>query len=442
VLNNKGNRINLNNYSLFKMKFFNNDVPNDEYKCYIITMKRIFIVLFLCFFGMTIFAQDMSYYTSEYMRPSGSFSDRLVVLETVRDMNRTGIGSFYHEALKYLLARTPDIKTRNEREAAEQSVIIISQQLGAEKYTAAATDLWYTVDAYDVVKGTNEGNAMQAALIALGQVDGRDYIPHVVKRLNDYNAQTYRSEAKRRVQTAVIGCINALETFQDISGYRPVFFASVGSYDLAVKQIASNALPNIAVDPGNVISGIIQDISSNPTVKLEALNQMLKTRAPDSSKAKVAADALATGWTYTISDKANQERLRDMRKIAIETIRQYGVANNSVYTNLEKSYSNNFVNSKPDYDEIMFALNALAAVKSDESVNLLFKFLNELNGRRRSGPWADKERQVFQWVVSCIGITETKVPEVRYLLTSIQRAAYYTPYEQGLARNALNQLGS
>jgi hypothetical protein len=425
------------------MKFFNNVVSKDKNFCYINTMKRIFIVLFLSFFGMTIFAQDMSYYTADYMRPDGSFAERLAVLEAVRDTNRTGIGSFYHEALKYLLVRTPELKSRTEREAAEQSVIILSQGLGAEKYTAAATDLWYTIDAYDVVKGTNEGNAMQAALIALGQVNGRDYIPHVVQRLNDYNTQTYRNaETRRRIQTAVIGCINALETFQDISGYRPVFFASVGSYDPAVKQIAANALPNIAVDPGDVINGIIVDLGSNPAVKLEALREMLKTRAPNSSKAKVAAGALATGWSYTISDKANQERLRDMRKIAIETIRQYGVTDNSVYGNLEKSYSNNFINSKPDYDEIMLTLNALAAVKSNEAVSLLTKFLSELNGRRRSGPWADKERQVFQWVVSCIGATGTKSEEVRYLLTTIQRTSYYTPYEQGLARYALTQLGT
>jgi hypothetical protein len=429
--------------NLVLMKFINYSVPNYIYFCYINTMKRLFIVLSLSFFGMTIFAQDMSYYTREYMRPDGSFAERLAVLEAVRDAGVTGAGSFYHEALKFLLLRTPDVRTRNEREAAEQCVILISQGLGAEKYTAAATDLWYTIDAYDVVKGTNEGNAMQAALIALGQVNGRDYLPHVVQRLNDYNTQTYRNaETRRRVQTAVIGCIIALETFQDISGFRPVFFASVGSYDPAVKQIASNALPNISADPGDIISGIIQDVSSNPAVKLEALNQMLKTKAPDSSKARVASVALAIGWTYTISDRVMQERLRDTRKLAIETIRQYGVSNNAVYANLEKSYSNNFINNTPDYDEIMLTLNALAAIKSDEAVGLLAKFLNELHGRRRSGPWADKERQVFQWVVSCIGVTGTKSTEVRFLLTTIQRTAYYTPYEQGLARTALTQLSS
>jgi hypothetical protein len=406
-------------------------------------MKRIFITLFVCFFGMTTFAQDMSYYTSEYMRPDNSFVNRLTVLEEVRDSGRTGIGQFYHEALKQLLLRAPDIKTTGEQEAAERGLIIISQGLGAEKYTAAANDLWQAVEVFDVVKLTNEGNAMQAALIALGQINGREFIPHIVRRLSDYNTQTFRNaETRRRYQTAVIGCITALETFKDISGFRPVFFVSVGSYDPSIKQIAYNALPNIADDPGDVISVIIRDQSNNPIVKLEAWNQMLRTRAPNASKARVAAVALDTGWSYSTSDRVFQERLRDMRKSAIDTIRLYGVSDNAVYANLDRSYNSNFINRSPDYDEIMMTLNALAAVKSTEAVDLLLKYLRELNERRRSGPWADKERQIFTWVVSCLGATGTRSGDVRLLLTTIQRNSSYTPYEQGLAKNALTQLGS
>jgi len=405
-------------------------------------MKRIFITI-LCFTGMTIFAQDMSYYTREYMKQEGTFRDRLTVLENVRDAGTTGIGDFYQEALRFLLTRAPDIKTRDEQDAAEKSVIILSQGLGAEKQSAAAAELWQAVEFFDVVRGSNEGNAMQSCLIALGQVNGRAYIPHIVQRLRDYNAQTFRNaETRRRYQTAVIGCINALETFKDTSGFSPVFFVSVGSYDPAVKQIASDALPNISEDPGDVISAIITQTSNNPMVKLEAWNQMLKSKAPNSSKAKVAAVALATGWSYSTSDRAMQERLRDMRKSAINTMRQYGIPDNSVYANLEKSYSSNFINKAPDYDEIMLTLNTLAAAKSDEAVELLLKFLRELHGRRLSGPWADRERQVFQWVVSCLGATGTRSLNVRQMLITVQHTDLYTPYEQGLVKNALNSLGS
>jgi len=405
-------------------------------------MKRILITVFLCFFGMTVFAQDMSYYTNDYMRLDGSFAERLLVLETVNEAGITGVGEFYHEALKFLILRVPDIKDTTEQDAAEKSAVILSQGLGAEKLTAAAPELWQTAVIFDVARNANEGSAMQAALIAIGQVNGTDFLPQIVQRLNDYNTQTYiNPEARRRVQMAVIGCINALEALHDISGFRPVFFVSVGSYDPAVSQIANLALPNIVDDPGDVISEIIVDPSNNPYVKLTAWREMLRTKAPNSSKAKVAAVALSTGWLYATSTPSFREHLRDMRKSAIDTIRQFGISDNSVYTNLERSYNTNFNTNQPDYDEIMLTLNALAAVSSDEAVDLLTKFLRELHNRRRSGPWGDKERRIFQWLISCLGVTGTKSEDVSLLLSTIQRTSDYTPYEQGLARDARTRLG-
>jgi hypothetical protein len=403
-------------------------------------MKRILITVILCFFGMTVFAQDMSYYTNDYMRLNGTFNERLFVLETVRNAGLTGIGEFYHNALKYLLLRVPDIKTKTEQDAAEKSAVILSQGLGAEKYTDAAPELWLTVTTFDVARSANQGNAMQAALIALGQINGKEFLPQIVQRLNDYNTQTYRNEAKNRVQMAVVGCINALEALNDISGYRPVFFVYTGSYDQSVKQIAYNALPNISEDPGEVISMIIQDASNNPNIKYEAWKEMLRTKAPASSKAKVAAVALATGWNYSTTNKAFQANLREMRKSAIDIIRQYGTADNSIYENMDRSYTNNFINREPDYDEIMLTLNALAALKTDEAVEFLHKYLRELHSRRRNGAWGDKERRIFQWVISCIEITGTKSEDVKTLLSTIERTTDYTPFEQGLARNALAKL--
>ena len=411
---------------------------------YTIIMKRLFIIVILFFTGMTIFSQDMSVYTAEFTRTDGTFEERLVVLEHVRDAKLTGIAEFYHNALRYFLTRAPDIRSSTEHTAAEKSAVILCQGLGAEKYTAAATDIWQIVDWSDVVKSNvNDANAMQAALIALGQINAQEFVPHIVQRLNNFNTQTINNpETKRRVQMAVIGCINALEALKDIRGYRPVFFVTVGSYDPPVREIARNALPNITEDPGEVIIEIINDTSSDPRVKLTAWREMLRTRAQGASKAKVAAVALATGWNYSTNNKNFQTNLREMRKEAIDAIRQFGVSDNSVYENLEKSYSNNFINNSPDYDEIMLTLNALTAVRSDEAVELLHKFLRELNARRRNGPWARKERRLFEWVVSCIGRTGTQSTEIRILLTQIQRTSAYTSQEQAMAANALKELGA
>jgi hypothetical protein len=391
---------------------------------------------------------DVSIFRTEYFNNDSTFEERLKVLEAVRDTRMTGIGEFYHDALKALLVRSADISTRSEQESAEQSAIILCEGIGAEKYPAAAPELWQTAVVFDVARALArtgiffEGLAMQAALVALGQVEGKAFTPQVVLRLNNFNTQTFTDvETRRRVQRAVIGCVRALESFHDISGFRPVFFVANGSYDPAIRETATNTLPNIVDDPGEVVAGIIRDPSNNPRVKLVAWREMLKTRAPGTSKASVAAVALATGWNYTTQDVNFQTNLREMRKEAIESIRQFGIADDSVYTNLERSYANNFANAAPDYDEIRLTLNALAAIKSNEAVALLEKFLRELYDRRKSGPWSRKERQCLEWVVFSIGATGTENTSVKFLLDTMSRDNKFTGAERNMITSARKNLG-
>ncbi len=411
-------------------------------------MKRSLTALILCLAGIPLFAQNVnvSGLLNDYKRQDGTFAERYEILEIVRDSGSTGIGEFYHEALKFLILRLPDIVSRADQDIAERSAVIVCQGIGAEKYSDASHDLWQTVEAFDVTRPLArtrinfEGQAMQAALTAIGQVDARNFVPAIVQRLNQLNSETFRDpDTRRRIQRAVVGCISALETFKDISGYRPVFYVYMGSYDGAVKTIASNALPNITDDPSDVIIEIIMSSSSNPPVKLEAWKELLRTRAPDESKARAAAAALSTGWTFATTDRGYQASLREMRKGAIDIIRECGVANDSVYADLKKSYSANFISDRPDNDEVMLTLNALGAIGSDQAVSLLYGFLQELNARRRSGPWGNKERMYFEWVVLCIGATGTKSPEVVLLLTTIHRNSNYTRREQSMAERALNQ---
>jgi hypothetical protein len=393
---------------------------------------------------MTIFAQssDLSYYTEEYNRPGATVVDRLEVLEAVREADLTGIGEFYHNALRVLLSRLPDIRTRDERVAADASARIIAQGIAAERYIDAAPELWLLVQNFDVVRDFNDGLVMQDALIALGQVGAKDYVPHITLRLNNFNSDhTSDAETRRRMQRGVVGAINALETLQEPAGFRPVFFASIGWYDLAIRTIASVALPNIMEDPGEIISEIIRDPSNNPIVKYEAWREMLRTRAPDESKARVAAVALETGWAFVTANIDFQRNLRNMRLSAIDTIRLLGVADESVYANLERSYRNSFVAAVTDFEEIRRTVGALSASGSDEAVNLLLGFLRELHGRRRIGPWGSRERQVLQMVIPALGASGTQSQAVSQLLTTIQRSSDYTGAEQGWAREALRMLG-
>jgi len=405
-------------------------------------MKQIIAVLLICLTGMAVFAQDMSYYNEEFFRYDATFRERQEILEIIRDAKITGIGEFYHSALKQIITKFPDIKTRDDRRDSEESAKIVCKGLAEEKYNAASQDLWQLVLFVDVINDVNDGLVMQEALNTMGQVGATQFVPHIVLRLHDFNTNVISDvESKRRVQRAVVGCINALEALNDISGFRPVFFASTGWYEQSVRRTASVALPNIVEDPGEVIIEIIRDPSIIPSIKYEAWREMLRTRASDVSKAKVAAVALDTGWNYATPNLTFQKNLREMRTSAIDTIRITGAADNSVYINLEKSYSNNFINNVPDYDEIRKTLSTLSALRSEEAVNLLIKFLRELHGRRRSGPWSNKERQLLEWVIPALGGTRTSSADARLLLTTIQRSSDYTGNEQRWAQNALRQLG-
>ena len=301
------------------------------------------------------------------------------------------------------------------------------------------------VQYFDVVKDINEGFVMQDALLALGQVGAKEYVPNIVLWLDDLNTrETSDVETRRRFQRGVAGSIYALEALKEFEGYKPVFFAYIGWYDPAIREIAHNALPNILDDPGDALAKIIEDPSNPPSIKYTAWQEMIRAeRAPDASKAKVAAVALATGWNYSTSTPAYQRDLREMRKSAIDIIRLYGADNDSVYANLEKSYNNNFINNAPDYDEIWKSIDALSVIATDESVDLLLKFLRELHTRRRVGPWSiNKERQLFQWIVYGLGNSKTKSQDVRMLFTTILRSQDYTGAEQTWVREALSAIGN
>ena len=408
-------------------------------------MKRKIITILVFFIGMAIFAQsqDLSYFTEELNRTGATFLDRLHVLENVRDLNLTGIGEFYHGALKTLLNKIPDIKNKEDWDANENTARIALQALAVEKYAPAAPEIWALVQYFDIAHEENDGLAMQDGILALGQTGDQDYVYHIVLVLDDCNThQTPDFESRRRIQRAASGCIISLEAMHAIEGYRPVFFAYIGWYDPSIRNMAHEALPRIVDDPGEVITEILRDNTNSSNVKLRAWQEMLRTNAPDSSKAKVAAVALEMGWSYPTSNTALQRDSKLMRLSAIDTIRLLGVADDSVYINIDKSYRNSFVSNNPDYEEIKKTIDALSAVKTDEAVALLTSYLRDLNERRRGGVWGGKERQVMQWIIPALSATGTKSPDARVILIAIQNSQEYTGVEQSWARDALRQLGN
>jgi len=419
-----------------------------------VNMKRILLFIIVLFIGMAAFGQELPFYSERYREAENSFEQRLNILQTVKTRD-IGTGEFYHEALKLLLLRAPDItKVTTERRNAEQralelSVVLISEGLGKAKVTAAQTDLWSAVELVDTDGRAQEGHAMRAALYALGQVDAKDHVEKIAKRLHDYNRQVpiagSNNPARRRVQQGVMGCIEALEALKDVRGYRSVFFASVPRawYEKVVKDLAIAALPNIVDDPGDEIAAIIRMDDSEPEVKQRAFDEMKKnTKMPSESRAKVAAAALEVGHAYKTQNRNYSKIMRELRKDAIRTIGQHGAASPAVFLDLERSYKNNFESNDIDYDEIERTISTLTMLHAnEEAVNLLYKFLSQIEHRRLRGPWTNKENKMLEWLVPQIGKTQTKSENVKILLITMKENAKYTPVQIRWITDAMRSLG-
>jgi len=407
-------------------------------------MKRIFfITIVLLLTGMVTFAQDvdMSYYTEELNRTDATIFDIFDILEVVSKDNITGIGDFYEGALRTIFNKFPNFRTSRERLAIQDSARIILRGLIAEKQTSAAPLVWRLIQEFDIVQEQNDGLLMNEAMVTLGEIGATEYAPHIILHLENYNGeQTPDLGSRRKIQLGVMGAISAIESLKVPEGIKPVFYASIGWYDPEIRAIAANALPNIMDDPGKIISEIIQSPFNDPSVKYAAWQKLLLSKAPDSSKAEVAAVALEISYSYITQVREDQNILRYMRMSAIDAIRTTRIASDSVYPYLERTYRESFHTPNIDLEEIKLIISTLSALRTNESVDLLTAFLRELNIRRRSGPWGNTEREMMQVLIPAIAVTGTQSQATMQLLSVIQRSSLYTGGEQGWAENALRTL--
>jgi len=408
-------------------------------------MKRaLIIIVVLLFTGMTIFAQDvdMSFYVEEYNRTGTSVFDLLDVLVAVKGENLTGIGDFYHNAIVVFLQRLPNFNTSQELVAVHEVSRLILRGLGAEKHTASAPYVWTLVEYYDVSQQQNDGFLMHEALVTMGLIGAVEYAPHIVTKMDYFDAhETPDIQIRRKLQLGLTGAVSALEALHEPIGVRPVFFASIGWYDPDIRSIASAAFPNIMEDPYEIVIDIIKNPFNGPSVKLAAWRAMLRTRAPNISKAKVAVTTIEMSYTYIAANRDGQNILREMRISAIDYFRVIKeIPDESIYAYLERTYRDGFYTNNTDTEIMMVVVRTLSAVATDEAVDLLTSFLRELHTRRRTGPWGVTERQLMQYIIPSIAVTGTQSRLAIQLLSTIQSSSMYTGAEQSWARNALRAL--
>ena len=389
--------------------------------------KAVVFIALVLIVAMTGFAQteDIDVYVFLY-RAAMTNSAQLDILQSMAQARLTGAGEFYAQALRRLVSEYGNIRSVTERNAADEQAMILSALLGAEGYTPAAPDLWL------VVEGFQAPLVKAEALMSLGRIRARNYLPQVIRVLNGVNAAPTADRLSG--ERIAFGAIISLEKYQDPTGYLPVFFASTGWYSNRIRDQARRSLPFIAEDPSPFMIEVIQGPSYNVPMKLTALQSIESSQASNDVKARAAVAALSEGWRITSSERQIQVALVNMRKRSIRMLSRFRSNDGSMYSLLERSYTNG-----ADNEERLLAISALAAQRTDESARVLSSFLANLNNRRRTGVTTRDDEQMVRAIIPALG--QTGRPIGRPALNEVG-GSNWTPAVIELASTAIRQIGN
>lgn len=351
--------------------------------------RRLLLCLFIVSSSLLFASDGLDVYTYIY-RNAFSASERLAILKNVSDAQINGAGQLYAEALQEILLEYPSLQTNSEKNVADQTARLLASLLGDAKYSAAAGDLWNTVQTFSnpLVKAD--------ALIALGRIRAPAYLEQVIKLLNDLNLEP--SADPETGGKIAYGAILALEKYQDSAAYIPVFLASNGWYSKRVKDQALAALPYIAPDPSQPISDLIESSSYTYDVKYTALQRLDESNATAESKAAVAVKALGEAWRHSTRDVKQKIQLGSIRKLSIHMLNRYRTEDPTAVELLDRSSRNGM-----DMDEQLNAVSTLGSIATEESVMALSLLLADLNTKRSDGNITQEDERMVRAVIPALG---------------------------------------
>ncbi|MDR1277591.1 MAG: hypothetical protein LBK02_02450, partial [Treponema sp.] len=361
-------------------------------------MKPFIAVILLTVSAVFGFAEseELDIYTYLY---NGALtnSEQLAILQNVAELKISGAGEFYAGALHRLVTDYQNIRNVTEKSAADEQVQLLAELLGNEKHNAAAPDLWRVVETF------SDPLVKAEALMALGKMRAVAFLPQVVKLLTDLNNTS--TPDRLTGERIAFGAIISLEKYQDISGYLPVYFASIGWYSDRIKAQALKSLPIISADPKEPMTQVIQSGGYNYATKLAALQAIENSGISSPAKAEVAVTALSEGWRASTADPRQRGILNQMRKLAMNMIYRYGTEAETVYPLLERSYTQYADRIDGDQGEALDAIATLAALGTDESARRLSKFLEDLNTKRQRDNIRQKEEGLVREIIPALGKT-------------------------------------
>jgi HEAT repeat protein len=397
--------------------------------------KRLSFVFCLVFFAIfNVFSQDagnssgLSRELQSYLaiyESSKTWAEKQAVLQDVVKEAPGGAEQFYAKVLNSMFITYSSISGSQDLSMADSIARTTVEKLGEAKYTAAAADV------NKVVTTIRDSMVRSAAMIALGTMQAKEYLPQVIRVLVDTNNLS-PAQNRQPFEQLAYGAIVALDHYQDESGYLPVFFAERSWYGDRVKNLARDTLPRISTEPWDLLISVVKG-SGAYTIenKRSALLALDESSAENSKKTEAASAGLAQSWAIAIASNLDRENIKDLRKDSIRMLAKYGVEDDSTYSLLERAYNGG------DTDEKRITIDTLATLANSQSVALLSKFLQAMNVKLQDSTLTNSDRAMVQVLITALGKTGNR--EARPALRAIEGQEWTSAIKQQ-ARTNLQRL--
>jgi len=334
--------------------------------------------------------QGTDYYTQRFNdlpTMQGKFG---IVKDAVQ--NKAATPEFLLLALNHLVSVYKNIRGGSDIKIADEMARYVSSRLGDAQYKEAGPSLWQGVLDF------SDPAARAEALVALGKVKATEFLPQVIKLLNDITLIPGKGTSAQ--ETVAYGAIKSLEEFGDISGYIPVYFASMGWYSDKFRKTAKDILSKLSSNPTEPLLSILKTSSYDFSVKYTALQSLQASNATPQQKSQGAVAALADAIRSGSKSIGQTSTLGGIRKLAMDMIRAYGSDDDAVYPLLDSCYRHGI-----NPEEQVIAIATLSALRSDEAVRRLSNFIYDLNDNLYWGTLTKNDERMARSIIPALGNT-------------------------------------
>ena len=329
----------------------------------------ILVVLLLCMGFSGLAANEVAEVWARLYGRAATIKQQYGIMQSIVEQHNRDLIPVLQDALAELNLQMKITMNETERRDRIALMKMIVKELGSLKASEAA------VEVHEVVKNGEDALLKGEAIITLGKMRATQYVEELSLMLRNLNF--FPTGNSREEEIIAYACVLALERMRDISGFRPVFFASLGWYSpqSKVRDVAKRALQTMVDDPTDELKAIIISDSSF-SEKQAALEAAVLSKAENRKKTGIAIIALDQALVNVGRTVKENIQLSQIRVTAMSSLINLESHDAAAVPLMEQ-----VVYSAQDLNEVITAINALGTNATDEAVMALSKYLRYNNER-------------------------------------------------------------